>query len=205
MLTKAYASANLGGADKGWSGIHEYELPDDKLMILIAAGEGWAFAKIYERYSRLVFHTALKYIHDRPGAEEIVQEVFFKAWRFAGDYRPERSRLSTWLIRITQNQCIDELRRRRVRPTGEVLEDEMASPPAAIGDPGDALDHALERARVASALQRIPDSQRTVVELAFFEGLSHPEIASRCGDPLGTVKTRLRLGMKKLKGLLEEE
>ncbi len=204
MLMLGREQFGMNSRPPGWTGPTGYALADELLVARVAAGQGWALSELYQRYARLVFHVAFKRLHERATAEEIVQEVFFKVWRSARDFYPERGRFSSWLIGITQNQCIDELRRRSVRPVFEPMEDELEPGPLTDGDPGVALDQAVDRERVARALARIPPEQRTVVELAYFEGLSHPEIAYRCGDPLGTVKTRLRLGMQKLRGLLEE-
>ena len=179
-------------------------LPDEELVSLVAQDESWALAELYDRYARLVFSLALKVLNDRAGAEEIVQEVFAKVWRGARDYTPARGKFSSWLIGITHHQCIDELRRRRVRPVAGSTDDSPLLELAADDDPAEAAAHALERTRVRQALAQIPADQRTVIELAFFEGLTHQEIADRCGQPLGTVKTRVRLGMRKLKELLRE-
>ncbi len=166
--------------------------------------ESWALAELYDRYARLVFSLALKVLNDRSSAEEMVQEVFAKVWRNARDYSPERGKFSSWLIGITHHRCIDELRRRRVRPATESTDQEPLLELAGDDDPAEAAFYALERARVRRALAKIPTEQRIVIELAFFEGLTHQEIAEHCHEPLGTVKTRVRLGMQKLKELLKE-
>ncbi len=182
----------------------EPTLSDEQLIAWVARGEDRALAELYDRYVRLVFSLALQVLNDRASAEETVQEVFTKVWRGADEFRPERGKFSSWLIGITHHQCIDGLRRRRVRPVMWSTEDESILELATEDDPVEAAEYAFERARVRKALSQIPAEQRIVIELAFFEGLTHYEIAARCGDPLGTVKTRLRLGMQKLKGLLKE-
>lgn len=179
-------------------------LSDEQLVAWVARGEDWALAELYDRYVRLVFSLAIRVLNDRASAEETVQEVFTKVWRGADEFRPERGKFSSWLIGITHHQCIDGLRRRRARPVAWSTDDESLLELAGEDDPAEAAEYAFERARVRSALSQIPAEQRIVIELAFFEGLTHSEIAARCGDPLGTVKTRLRLGMQKLKGLLKE-
>ncbi len=184
--------------------VAEKLLTDEQLIALIARNESWALAELYDRYVRLVFSLALKVLNDRASAEEIVQEVFTKVWRGAADFDARRGKFSSWLIGIAHHQCIDELRRRRVRPVAESTDDSPLSELASDEDPVEAAEYALERARVRRALAQIPVEQRTVIELAFFDGLTHQEIANRCGDPLGTVKTRVRLGMQKLKELLKE-
>ena len=179
-------------------------LTDAQLLALIARGENWALSEIYDRYSRLVFSLALKILDDRASAEEIVQQVFTKVWRSARKYRLERGKFSTWLMSITHHQCIDELRRRRVRPVTQPGNEELLYELASDDDPAQAVQYTIEQARVREALQQIPAEQRIVIELAFWGGLSHQEIAVYCHSPLGTIKTRLRLGMQRLKRLLQE-
>lgn len=180
------------------------KLTDAQLLALIARDESWALAEIYDRYARLVFSLALKILNDRASAEEIVQQAFTKVWRGARDYRAERSKFSTWLMSIAHHQCIDELRRRRVRPVTQSGDETWLSDLASADDPVEAAQYTFERARVRTAVRQIPAEQRIVIELAFFGGLTHQEIAAHCRQPLGTVKTRLRLGMQRLKLLLQE-
>ena len=179
-------------------------LPDAQLLALIARGENWALSEIYDRYTQLVFSIALKILNDRASAEEIVQQVFTKVWRSARDYRVERGKFSTWLMSITHHQCIDELRRRRARPVTQPGDEELLYELASDDDPAQAVQYTFELARIREALQQIPAEQRIVIELAFWGGLTHQEIARYCHSPLGTTKTRLRLGMQKLKRLLPE-
>ena len=179
-------------------------LTDAQLLALILRGENWALSEIHDRYAGLVFSIALETVNDRVGAEDIVQQVFTKVWRHARDYRVERGKFSTWVSAITRHQCIDEFRRRRVRPIvqpgDEELLGELVGDDDSLPDPQDASD----QARVREALQRIPTQQRIVIELAFWGGMTYREIALHCHSPLGTVKTRMRLGMRRLKSLLQE-
>jgi RNA polymerase sigma-70 factor (ECF subfamily) len=179
-------------------------LTDEELVRFVAKNESWALAEIYDRYARLVFSLALKILNDRSGAEEIAQEVFAKVWRGSGDFDARRGKFSSWLIGITHHQCIDELRRRRVRPTTESADHITLVETSSANDPVEAAAQSLERARVKQALEQIPREQRVVIEMAFFQGLTHQEIADRLNEPLGTIKTRVRLGMQKLKTLLQE-
>jgi RNA polymerase sigma-70 factor, ECF subfamily len=179
-------------------------LTDEQLVALVARDESWALAELYDRYVRLVFSLALKVLNDRAGAEEVVQEVFAKVWRGARAFDGKRGKFSSWLIGIAHHQCIDELRRRRVRPMSESIDDSAAAELPGDDDPAQAAEQAIERDRIRRALAMIPAEQRIAIELAFFEGLTHREIADRTGDPLGTVKTRVRLGMQKLKQILGE-
>ena len=177
---------------------------DAQLLALIGRGENWALSEIYDRYAKLVFSIALKILSDRASADEIVQGVFTKVWRHARDYRVERGKFSTWLINISRHLCIDELRRRRARPVTQPHEEELLSGLASDHNPWPDTQDAFERARVREALQQIPTEQRIVIELAFWGGMSQQEIALHCHSPLGTVKTRLRLGMQRLRLLLQE-
>ena len=179
-------------------------LTDAQLLALIARGENWALSEIYDRYSRLVFSLAHKILDDRASAEEIVQQVFTKVWRGARYYQVERGKFSTWLMSITHHQCIDELRRRRVRPVTQPGDEELLYELTSDDDPAQAVQYTFERSRVCEALQRIPAEQRIVIELSFWGGLTQREIAVYCHSPLGTVKTRSRLGLQRLKRLLPE-
>jgi RNA polymerase sigma-70 factor (ECF subfamily) len=180
------------------------DLTDAQLLALIVRGEDWALSEIYDRYARLVFSFALRIVNDRASAEEIVQQVFTRVWRSACDYRTERGKFSTWVLCITHHQCIDELRRRRVRPVTQSNYEESLREVASDDDPARVAQHTFEQARIREALQQIPAEQRIAIELAYFGGLTHREIALHCQAPLGTVKTRLRLGMQRLKLLLQE-
>jgi RNA polymerase sigma-70 factor (ECF subfamily) len=177
---------------------------DVQLLAFIARGENWALSEIYDHYAGLVFSIALKILNDQASAEEIVQQVFTKVWRHARDYRVERGKFSTWVSTITRHQCIDELRRRRVRPIKDPSDRESLDRLAGNDDPARDAQDTFEQARVREALQQIPTQERIVIELAFWGGMTHREIALHCHSPLGTVKTRLRTGMQRLKLLLQE-
>src|SRR5919199_982223 len=110
-----------------FSPVTEPTLTDEQLMRFVAQDESWALAELYDRYARLVFSLALKMLNDRASAEEIVQEVYAKLWRNAGAFSPNRGKFSSWLIGIAHHQCIDELRRRRVRPISEPVDESAAN------------------------------------------------------------------------------
>ena len=179
-------------------------LTDEQLVAFIVRGENWALSEIYDRYTRLVFSLALKILNDRASAEEIVQQVFTKVWRSARDYRAERGKFLTWVMTISRHQCIDELRRRRARPVTPLGDEEWLDELASDDDPGQAVQYVFEQARVREALKKIPAEQRIVIELAYWGGLTQREIAVYCHSPLGTIKTRSRLGMQRLRRLLQE-
>ena len=184
---------------------------DEQLIGRLAAGELAALDALYDRYAGVVFALVLRIVADRQVAEELLQETFLRAWQRADLFERARGRVPSWLLGIAHNLAIDELRRRRRRPQGvtprerEASERELASVP----DPGPEVAEeawaSLRRAQVAAALERLPPAQRRIIELAYFEGYSQSEIAARLGEPLGTVKTRMRLGLHKLRDLLQAE
>ncbi len=181
---------------------------DAELMAALEAGDVSALELLYDRYSTLVFSVSLRVLHDTHLAEDVVQEVFLRLWRQPTSYDPTRGRFISWLMSVTRNRSLDELRRvtRRLR-SEDPQDDEPGHEIAAVGhldDPQAELMVAEARAAVRAAMTRLPPAQRRVIELAYFSGLTHVEIAERTGDPLGTVKTRVRLGMRKLHDALAE-
>lgn len=184
------------------------DLSDEELVRRVGDGDTAALEALYSRYGRVVFSFAVRIVGDGPTAEEILQEAFVRTWTQAGTFRTVRGNFASWLLSITHNLAIDELRRRQRRP-------QRADP----GESGDALfglvDEATNveetaeatvlRERVAWAMTTLPEAQRIAIELAYFHGLSQREIAARLDEPLGTIKTRLRLGMHKLKDALAVE
>jgi RNA polymerase sigma-70 factor (ECF subfamily) len=173
----------------------------------VRAGDGRAVAALYDRYNGLVFALGLRMLSDREAAEELVQEVFLRAWRQAATYRPSLGRLSTWLLGIARNLAVDELRRRGARPQradGDT-EEQLATLAAPRNlDPAEQASMAARRDEIQRALDALPPAQRQVMDLAYYGGLTQSEIAARLGEPLGTIKTRMRLGTQKLRELLQE-
>lgn len=172
---------------------------DGALLKRIAAGDRPAFELLYRRYVRSVYTLALRRLGDRERAEDAVQETFASVWRSARTYRPERGPSGPWLYSIARNAIVDRLRAR----TDPVAE----APDAAAG--GESPDERAELDwlawRVHRALEEIPETERTVLALAYWGGLSQSEIAARLDIPLGTVKTRTRSGLARLAGLLDGE
>ena len=168
-----------------------------------------ALEELYDRYGSLAFSLAFKMVGTTEAAEDVVQEAFYRIWRQAASFDRSKARLSTWLVNITRNLCIDELRRRGARPqaTNSADAEEQLAALAAPddGDPAEQVWLAQRRAAVSAALGQLPAPQREALELAYFGGLSQSEIAARLGDPLGTIKTRIRLGMQKLRESLGNE
>jgi RNA polymerase sigma-70 factor, ECF subfamily len=182
-------------------------LDDPALIQLIAAADEDALAAVYDRYSRLVFSIALHLVGEPAVAEEVTLDVFTRLWHNAGEYDPARAQLNTWLTAIARNRAIDRLRRRSVRPEGHSLSLDEVDFVLAEHNPGPEEDAAqrLQRQRVRAALQELPEEQRRALALAYLRGLTQREIAERLDLPLGTVKTRIRLAMEKLRFLLREE
>ena len=158
-------------------------------------------AALYDRYGRLVFSMALRVVQERGAAEEITQDVFVRCWRSLDRYQPSQGSLASWLLSITHNRAIDELRSRRGKNTRREISDDVLQPLATI-DSG--FDEALLRGEIRQALEQLPEAQRDVIELVFWSGLTRREIAEQLSLPLGTVHTRLRLGMDKLRESLRQ-
>jgi RNA polymerase sigma-70 factor (ECF subfamily) len=180
---------------------------DAQIMEGVRAGDGRAIAALYDRYHGLIFSLGLRMLNDREGAEELVQEVFLRAWRQAATYQPALGRLSTWLLGIARNLAVDELRRRGARPQradgdSDIQLATLAAPEST--DPAEQTSLAARRDEIRRALDALPAAQRQVMDLAYYGGLTQSEIAARLGEPLGTVKTRMRLGTQKLRDQLQE-
>jgi RNA polymerase sigma-70 factor, ECF subfamily len=181
--------------------------PDADLIAHAAAGEERAIAALYDRYGAVVYAIAYRITGQRADAEEIVVEAFAQAWREAGRFEARRGSVAGWLTMIARSRALDlvRARSRRERITATAAAD-RPDVPLAMGDwrtdPGGAVDHAERRRRVREALELLSAPQRQAIELAYFEGLSQSEIAERLQEPLGTIKTRVRLGMQKLRECL---
>jgi RNA polymerase sigma-70 factor (ECF subfamily) len=183
-------------------------LDDDSIIRLIAHAYPEALSELYDRYSRLVYSLALYTTGDQSIAEEITQEVFMRVWEKAGTYRVEQSKVSTWVCSIARNRAIDVLRRLNVRPEGHSVGWDDLTPNALPSTDGRDIEEGAHRSiadqKVRIAIASLPSEQQQALVLAFFHGLSHTEIAAELKQPLGTVKTRIRMAMQKLRQLLEE-
>jgi RNA polymerase sigma-70 factor (ECF subfamily) len=184
-------------------------LRDDELMDRLARQDMAAFEALYDRYGDLVFSVALRVVQDTYVAQDIAQDVFLRVWRRPEQFDLNRGKFVTWLMSVTRNKSIDERRSRgrRLRhealPSGEDEEDVLPSGNER-DDPALATVLADERAAVRDAMKGLPPEQKLAIELAYFKGLTQLEVANMLGQPLGTVKTRIRLGMQKMRGALEE-
>lgn len=164
--------------------------PDESALIArIRAGDESAMADLYDRYSGIVYGVALRVLGSTMAAEDVLQEVFLQLWRNPQVFDSERGRLPAWLAVITRNRAIDHLRK---RPPEDDIEDLAISTGINLENAA-AQKQAVDRVR--GALAQLPAEQRRLLELAFFEGMTHSEIAAKTGEPLGTIKTRIRSGL----------
>lgn len=180
---------------------------DLELVARAASGDERAIAALYDRYGGVLYAVAYRIAGVRADAEEVVLEAFAQAWRDAPRFEATRGSVAGWLTMIARSRALDLVRSRgrRERMTASAAAEPAEAPPAMgdwRSDPAGALDHAERRARVREALAALSPPQRQAIELAYYEGLSQSEIAERLQEPLGTIKTRVRLGMQKLREAL---
>jgi RNA polymerase sigma-70 factor (ECF subfamily) len=165
----------------------------------MAAADERALGDLYDRWVVTVHALVARILRDPEDAEDVVEEVFWQAWRQAARYEPARGSIGTWLLTIARTRALDRLRARR-RRREELLEESMLDEQPAVGTDVAANAEASDRrARVLAALDALPIEQQQVLEMAYFDGMSQTEIADRTGHPLGTIKTRVRLAMQKLR------
>lgn len=175
------------------------EQDDRSLVAGIVRRDSGALEQLYERHRIVVYHLALKVLNSRENAEEVVLEVFWQVWRDAERYDMQRGSVGAWIATMARSRAIDALRTRRSSPTGEddIAELPLAADPAENPEAQVSVEQRAELVR--SALESLPADQRTALELSFFSGLSHGEIAEQLQEPLGTVKTRIRSAMLRLR------
>jgi len=181
---------------------------DEALLARVVAGDDRALEQLYDRYAGLIYSLALRISGSADLAEDIVQETFWRVWRRAATYRGLRGQVSSWIISIAHHLAIDERRRQRTRPVPVYDQDDRPVLRELEDQHSDISDTVLadERQRlISTALASIPPEQREVIDLAYFRGLSQREIAGRLDLPIGTVKTRVRLGLQKLRDALEAQ
>jgi RNA polymerase sigma-70 factor, ECF subfamily len=166
---------------------------DVSLVSAIRSGDENAMALLYDRYSSIVYAVALRVLGDTGGAEDVLQEVFMQLWRNPGVFDSSRGNLGAWLAVIARNRAIDGLRRRH--PETNIADVIVSVEPDLAGH----AERTRAMQKVRGALGAMPPAQRSALEMAYFEGLTHTEIAAKTGEPLGTIKTRIRTGLLALR------
>lgn len=166
---------------------------DMRLVARIRAGDQQAMSELYDRYGKVVYAVALRVLQDAAGAEDILQDVFLQLWRNPDAFDASRGSLAAWLTVIGRHRAIDRLRKRR--PETDIDDCVIAGGP----DLRDETEHRLVVDKIRDVLAEMNPDQRKVLELAFFQGLTHTEIAEKTGEPLGTIKTRIRSGLQFLR------
>ncbi|WP_219975257.1 RNA polymerase sigma factor [Rubrobacter xylanophilus] len=177
-------------------------LADEDLLSLVERRDPDAFAALYDRHSRAAYSLAYRMMGERQAAEDLVQDAFLKVWRSAGSYRAERGSVRTWILSILHNRGIDQLRSQASRLRAR----ERLEASAEKVQPSEAFSETLrssQREQVREAMSTLPPEQLKILELAYFSGYTHTEIAELLGLPLGTVKGRMRLGLKKIREYFE--
>jgi RNA polymerase sigma-70 factor, ECF subfamily len=177
---------------------------DESLVLKIAQGDQAALSTLYSRYAQILYSFSMKSLGLKEESEEVIIDVFAQVWRLAERYEPKKARVDTWLFMLTRSRILDRLRKRqRSLPSPEVC-DQLAQIQSAQSsvDPIEGVLIAERRERVIAALKVLPPEQRLVIELAYYQGLTQSEIVKQTGLSLGTVKTRVRLGLNKLRTAL---
>ena len=176
-------------------------LSDEAVVALVARSDQEALAELYDRFGRVAYGLALRMLRDEKLAEDAVQEGFLTAWRNADRFMPERAKASTWLLTLIHRRAVDLVRREERRRTEPLAE---RSERAATDSAEDDAWLRFERERVQAALQQLPDQQREALELAYYGGFTQSELAERLGQPVGTIKSRMFVGLSRLRELLAE-
>jgi RNA polymerase sigma-70 factor (ECF subfamily) len=175
-------------------------IDDATLLSLVRDRSPHGLALLYDRYGRLVYSMALRIVQDHGVAEEVTQDVFLRCWNHIDSYQPSHGSLPSWLIGIAHHRAIDELRSRRGKHRSREISTEYLHH---LPTPGGSFDEALIREEIRATLEDLPPAQREAIEIIFWQGFSRREAAERLGVPIGTLHTRLRLGMEKLRGVYQ--
>ena len=185
------------------------QAPDETLATQVARGNSAALEVLYDRYASIVLGISLKVTGDQALAEDVLQETFWRVWQSAATYQPQLGSFTGWLFRIARNLAIDAYRRRNVRPQAisgvdgsEPILDEMPDPNTDVPEQAQSI---LKNRQIRKALASLPVVQRQVIEMAYFYGMTRQEIAEATGEALGTIHTRARLALQKLRGEFERD
>ena len=189
MTTRPPATVNLA------------QVSDEALVSLVASSDEQALAELYDRFGRVAYGLALRILRDEALAQDAVQEAFLGVWRSADQYLPERAKASTWILTLVHRRAVD-LVRREDRRRGEPLDD--AAEPVALSTVEGEATLGFQRRVVQEALKGLPSDQREALELAYYGGLTQSELAERLGQPLGTIKSRMFMGLARLRDLLAQ-
>jgi RNA polymerase sigma-70 factor (ECF subfamily) len=182
---------------------------DESLVIQVARGNSAALEVLYDRYAPIVLGISLKVVGDQALAEDVLQETFWRVWQSAGTYQSQRGPFTGWLFRIARNLAIDAYRRRTVRPHtiapadgSDPIMDETPDPEADVAEQAQSK---MKNRQIRKAMAALPLVQRQVIEMAYFYGMTRQEIAEATGEALGTIHTRARLALQKLRGEFERD
>jgi RNA polymerase sigma-70 factor (ECF subfamily) len=185
------------------------DAPDETLVLQVARGNSAALEVLYDRYASIVLGISLKVTGDQALAEDVLQETFWRVWQSAGTYQFQLGSFTGWLFRIARNLAIDAYRRRNVRPQAissaegsDPILDEMPDPNSDVAEQAQSI---LKNRQIRKALASLPTVQRQVIEMAYFYGMTRQEIAEATGEALGTIHTRARLALQKLRGEFERD
>jgi RNA polymerase sigma-70 factor (ECF subfamily) len=174
------------------------QISDAEMVAQLQQGDKGALVRLYDEYAGLVYGVARRVLKDAAAAEDVVQEVFLQLWRNPASFREERGRLAPWLAVIARHKAVDQLRKLKHEAASDPDSDERpaAEPAAPVTISADAF---ADAGKAKSLMAQLPDEQREALEMAYLDGLTHSEIAQRTGEPLGTVKSRIRLGLNFLR------
>ena len=201
--SQSLPSPRVAPGSAGRSGASEDAAQDAVIVVRMAGGDESALGALYDRWADAVHALVVRIVRDEPEAEEVVEAVFWQAWQQAGRYTSDRGAPGAWLLAMARSRSLDRLRAMRRRRDEQPADESIFDNQPAIGDPLSELNASERANRVVAALHLLPDEQREVLELAYFEGLSQTEIADRLSLPLGTVKTRARLALRKMRDRLD--
>ncbi len=183
------------------------QVSDVQLFAEIAAKKPWALSTLYDRYSAHLFGLAVKILKDQELAEDVLQDLFLYLWNNSDKFSQSRGNPLAWVTIICRNRCIDQLRSKQRKAQSSGLINEEIVQTISIDEsesPFEIVIYNEKQRRVSSALQQLPEEQRRPIEMAYFEGLSQTAISAELQQPLGTIKTRMRLGMQKLRNLMKQ-